>query len=118
MVDAFQPELAGNSDGFLIKIGPDGEGIEYATYLGGDDHDYLTGVALGADGSIYLTGYSYDYTGDHFPTKNPFQGSSSCADAIVVRMTPDAQALLYSSFLGAGCTEEARALSVSAEGTA
>lgn len=76
---SFQPNFAGGIDAcgsppfeptrncydaFASKIAPDGSEFAYSTYLGGDDDDEGTALALSYDGSVYLTGYSYS---NNFP---------------------------------------------------
>ena len=54
--DAFATESSGGTDAYLARLNPAGSGLEFATYLGGNDSDRATGVALAADGAVYVGG--------------------------------------------------------------
>lgn len=61
----------GESDGFVLKVKPDGTEVQSLTYLGGQAREAGTSVALDAQGQAYLTGQSQCIA---FPTKT--DGSS------------------------------------------
>ena len=44
------------ADAFIVKLEPDGSGLSYATFLGGDSTDYGTAIAVDGQGSVYITG--------------------------------------------------------------
>ncbi len=58
--DALQAVFAGGSDAvtdaFVAKLNPAGSSILYATYLGGSNSDFGTGVALDSNGNAYVVG--------------------------------------------------------------
>jgi hypothetical protein len=73
--DAFQSsftKLSGDfSEAFLTKLNPDGSGLVYSTYLGGDGDDVATAVAIDQVGDAYVTGHTSSAT---FPvTPGAFQ---------------------------------------------
>jgi hypothetical protein len=55
---AFQREIGGLEDAFLVKVDIDGlpDEILYGSYLGGDWDDSASGLALDQAGAVYLTG--------------------------------------------------------------
>lgn len=55
---AIQTDLAGSSDAFAVKLDAAGSAISEATFLGGGDEDYGTGVALDGAGNPIITGYT------------------------------------------------------------
>src|SRR5207245_2583037 len=64
--DAFQTTFGGGvGDAFVSKLNATGSALVYSTYLGGNDIDNGTGIAVGAAGSAYVTGYSFSA---NFPT--------------------------------------------------
>ncbi|MBN9661787.1 MAG: hypothetical protein J0H49_26565 [Acidobacteria bacterium] len=65
------PYGGGESDGFVLKVKPDGTEVQSLTYLGGQGREAGTFVALDAQGQAYLTGQSQCIA---FPTKT--DGSS------------------------------------------
>ncbi|MGC9197734.1 MAG: SBBP repeat-containing protein [Acidobacteriaceae bacterium] len=52
----YQPTLAGQQNGFIIELNPNGSQAEYSTYLGGNATDSLTSFALDAEDNIYAVG--------------------------------------------------------------
>jgi hypothetical protein len=55
--NAFQPELAGGRDLFLVIIQP--SGIAYSTYLGTKQSEGVRDLAVDKEGYAFLTGYTY-----------------------------------------------------------
>jgi hypothetical protein len=64
-VHCYPPCPAGGYDAFVSQVDPTGSQLLWTTYLGGDQTDIGTGLAVGGDGNIYVTGYT-DST--NFPT--------------------------------------------------
>jgi hypothetical protein len=56
--DAFQKNLGGGLDAFLVKILATGTSAVFSTFLGGTDHDYGRAVVTDGAGTIFLTGYT------------------------------------------------------------
>jgi hypothetical protein len=92
-----------NYDCFVTKILPNGNSIQFSTFLGGTANDYAMDVALDNFGNIYLTGYT---TSVDFPvTANGYDGIHNGGhyygyDVFVTKMKSNGTALYYSSFLG------------------
>ena len=99
VINAFQRTYAGNRDGFFTRFNEAASGIQYATYLGGDDEDRIYAVALDASGSTYVTGITRS---TNFPaTSGAFQvASQGSSDAFLTKFSPVATNLAYSSYLG------------------
>ena len=57
-LNAIQTDLAGSSDAILVKLDAAGSAISEATFLGGGDEDYATGIVLDASGNPIITGYT------------------------------------------------------------
>lgn len=55
---SIQYDRAGPSDAIIVKLDGTASSVAYATYLGGGDEDYGTGIALTAAGDPYVTGYT------------------------------------------------------------
>jgi len=62
--NAYQKTNKGNVDAFVMKFNPAG-GVGYATYLGGNATDGITGIAADGDGNAHVAGFS---DSDDFPT--------------------------------------------------
>jgi hypothetical protein len=63
VVNAYQPTFGGYSDAFIAVLSPNGEALEWSTYLGGVDADGATAMTLDTSDNVYVTGY----TSGHFP---------------------------------------------------
>ena len=97
-------------DAFVIKLNEYGSEILYSTYLGGNDYDYATGIAVDREGFAYVTGYTESLT---FPTTDAFQPvKSNVEDAFVSKLNQDGSALVYSTFLGGNNFDQANSISV------
>ena len=78
LVNAFQSSfnrgnldpLGGNTDGFLTKLNATGTGLIFSTFLGGNDEDTITGIALDSVGRVHVTGMT---SSTNFPTLNAAQ---------------------------------------------
>ena len=81
--------------------------LVYSTYLGGNNWDRGSGIATDAGGNVYVTG---ETSSPDFPTASPLQATcipypnypDFCVTyyAFVTKLTPDGQALVYSTYLG------------------
>ena len=115
-IDAFQPALKGQRDGFVVKLDPAGTRIVYSTYLGGVLDDTINAIAVDAAGNAYVAGETYS---SDFPSLNGFQPAksgfrlvnSSLGNAFVAKIDATGTALRYSSFLGGEiCTSYCQSL--------
>lgn len=95
----FQAIFAGGPyDGFLTTFNDAGSILIYSTYLGGEDSDVSTGVALDTTGHIYLTGNTFSH---EFPTQNPYQANlKGDEDAFITKFSPSASSLIFSTYFG------------------
>ncbi|MCC2668243.1 MAG: hypothetical protein K0Q72_714, partial [Armatimonadetes bacterium] len=108
--------ITGLLTAFVTKIDSSGQGMDFSVYLGGGNHDYATGIALGPTGDIYLTGYTHS---NNFPVVNAVQtGFGGGTDSFVVRLSPDGDALRYSTYLGGTDTELSSHIAVGLDGSA
>ena len=87
VVAAFQPQLLGDSDGFVAKLDPNGAKVLQSSYLGGSGDDDISGVALDAAGNLYVAGNHRfrQLPGVHYGwAQTKFAGMN--ADAILARI--------------------------------
>ncbi len=102
---AFQPAIAGNQDGVVLKLTPDVNNILFASYLGGSANDAAYVLSLGPSGNIYVAGgtESSDLaktSGTLFSTK---QGG---IDGFVAIVSNDGSALQRATYLGTGSDDQ------------
>ena len=92
-------------DAFVAELNPAGDGLVYATYLGGESMDAAFGIALDDGGDAFVTGYTYS---KNFPvTPGAFQSHQMCsntfyinANAFVAEISPGGSNLNYATYLG------------------
>lgn len=102
------------SDLFITKISPDATTLSYSTYLGGFGDDVATGVAVAPDGSASISGHTHSFD---FPVTNAFQSRmQGCCDAVVAKLNPAGDALVFSTYLGGSGHDAAYKLAVDAAG--
>jgi len=98
---ADQTNALGGSDAFVAKINPavaGPAGLVYSTFLGGDDDDRATGVAVDANGNFYVTGFTSSVT--NLATAGAYRGTNSgSTDAFVAKYSspPDLSVVLLPS---------------------
>ncbi len=105
-------------EGFITKISASGDELIYSTYLGGDDDDWVSALALDAAGNAYVCGttVSLDFptTGALQPLPNIGQGGF-VRDGFVAKLAPNGD-LLWSTHLGGESSDEAHDIAVDAGG--
>jgi uncharacterized protein (TIGR03437 family) len=96
---ALQTNLSGNSiAAFVAKLNVAGTGLIYATYLGGDSFAVPTELRVDANGDAYVLGSA----NASFPvTAGAFKTTFSGGEAFLAKLSPDATALIYATFLPA-----------------
>ena len=100
--NAFQPTRAtgypDNKDVFVAKFDPTGHTLLWATFLGGDDLDEPTALAVDSAGSIYVVGATRSST---FPvTPGAYLGSNAAgANGFAAKISADGHSLLFSTYL-------------------
>src|SRR5690606_19319807 len=93
----FNGTLGSTHDGFITKFDPAGTTLEYSTYIGGTANDQPTRIGLASDGGVFIIGETLGPAS--FPVKNSLLQSGKM---FLTRMTPQLDALVFSTFLGLG----------------
>ena len=120
--------FGGDTDAFVVKVNRLGTGLEYSTYLGGEDSDRGFGIAVDDVGHAYVTGSTQSTDFPIFPRDNNLLGANAfqteiggfpcvrrCnADAFVTKLQPAGNALVYSTFLGSRNADRGREIAVDA----
>lgn len=97
--NALQPVPGGGVDTVVAKLTGAGTIYSYSTYLGGDNDDPPSAIALDASGSVVVSGTT---SSTNFPTTlgsyspSPFGGR----DVFVSKLAPDGAAFSYSTLIG------------------
>jgi hypothetical protein len=97
-VKGLQNNYAGGVDAFISIISPDGQTLEYSTFLGGTSWDTLHQVAVNSSNSIFACGI-----GNGFPTKNAFQENvAGEADIVIMQFSLEKRVEFSTYFGGTG----------------
>ena len=98
-------------DAFVTEINSNGNSLVYSTYLGGSGNESANGIALDTNGDAIITGWT---TSSNFPVASAMQpvyaggfgiNGYNGGDAFVAKLTADGSALVYSTYLGGGSSE-------------
>jgi hypothetical protein len=104
---------------FVAKVGPDGQTLEYATFIG-DNTGGALDIAIDAAGSAYVVGTA----APGFPTT---PGQTRCGagnppgdtiDAFVAKLSPDGRNLEYSTCLGGSGEDYGQSIATDPTGAA
>jgi hypothetical protein len=117
LLNPLQGALAGDTDIFVTKWNATGNGIVYSTYIGGSNRDVPLGVAVDAAGNAYIAGFTYSA---NFPItagalRSTFSGQSK---GFVLKLNPNGNSLVYSTFVGGSGSDYATGIAVDAIGQA
>lgn len=87
----------GNTDGFVTKLGVDGQALAFSTFIGGTQGDNVTGIALDDRSDAYICGgtYSPDFVSDGNDPN--YKGG---AEAFLVKLTSNGRDVTYRAILG------------------
>ncbi len=112
--------LAGDADAYVAKLTPNGDGLVYATFIGGSSFESSTGIDLGADGSAFVSGetFSNDFPATPGAFRSTPQGDT---DGFVAKLTPAGNDLTYATYvggLGSGGPERVNDIAVDSSGAA
>lgn len=111
-------------DVFVAKLNPEGNGLEYSTYIGGTYVDVATAIAVDNDGHVYLAGQTLSADFPMFSGLPLEQGGEAPLDAVgppggtvcafVSELGPAGDAFVFSTYL---CGNDyAKALAIAGSG--
>lgn len=114
---SFRSAPIGGSDAFVAKLNPAGNGLVYATYLGGTNIENARSLTLDAAGNVYVIG---DTNSTNFPTTpGAFQITLAGGfDGYVTKLDANGAALMYSTYLGGTQNDENWGIAVDGVGNA
>ena len=109
--------MKGPNDAFVTKLAPDGNGLDYSTYLGGTGADSGSGIAVDSTGAAYITG---QVSSTDFPTTTgAYQDiNKGSDDAFVTKLAPNGNGLVYSTYLGGASSDRATGIAIDTTGAA
>lgn len=96
---AFDPTYNGDEDGFVLKLSPNGDVLDFSTFLGGSQLEGAWGLALDGDGNIYFAGQTE--SADFPTTSGAFDVTyNGVSDVFMGKLDPTGSMLVYSTFMG------------------
>jgi hypothetical protein len=103
---AYERGYAGSRDFFVMKLAANLGSLPYSTYVGGGKDDYARGVGLDDQGNVVVVG---DTASSDFPTTSDALDRvlGGDRDAVLLQMSSNLSALLYSTYLGGSQGEQA-----------
>jgi hypothetical protein len=117
---AFDTSHNGGFDVFVMRLNASGSAQIYSTFLGGGLNEQANAIAVDAAGIVTVAGQTQSMD---FPTTpgaydTTANGPLFTDDAFVARFSADGSVLAYSTYVGGGQIDEARAIAVDAAGIA
>jgi len=123
VVNGYQTSFGGGTcgslpatDGIVTKINPAVSGVGsllYSTYLGGNNCDAGTAIAVDTSGRVYVAGYT---SSSNFPVLGAYQSTrASSSDIFVSKFDTTLSgtaSLLYSTYLGGNDSDHANGLAL------
>jgi RHS repeat-associated protein len=113
--NAFQPNPGGGGDAFVTKFNINGT-LAYSTFLGGNNTENSTGIAVDGSGNAFVTGQTLSL---NFPIQNAFQPNygGGTDDAFVTKLNANGT-LAYSTYLGGSDNDTGTGIAVDESGNA
>ncbi|TET07201.1 MAG: hypothetical protein E3J86_13780, partial [Candidatus Thorarchaeota archaeon] len=105
----------GEGDCFVFKIDLSENTIVYSTFIGGQDQDVGTSIAVDNVGNAYITGRTQSL---NFPVHLAYDSSfnGGVNDGFVLKLNRDGDSLLYSTYIGGSANDYPESLAVDAAG--
>ncbi len=101
---SYKTSFGGNLDAFVVKLTKAGDGRIYSTYIGGNDFDLASGIAVDAANDAYVTGQT---TSTDFPGVFIGVSHDSSAQAFVVKLNDTGTGVIYAARFGGNDNEAA-----------
>jgi hypothetical protein len=113
---AIEYRNSGGTDVFLGRLNMSRPGLEYLSYIGGDEDDVLSDMDIDAEGDLYLVGTTR--SGDFPTTEGAFDREINFTDGFALKVSTGNWSLAYSTFLGGSSGDVIEAVSVNPSGRA
>ncbi|UCG03244.1 MAG: right-handed parallel beta-helix repeat-containing protein [Candidatus Heimdallarchaeota archaeon] len=106
-------------DVFVFKLNSTGNGLDYSTYVVGNNDDFFKKIAIDSLGNAYVTGHTFS---TNFPAINAYNatgdGNPSYRDAFVFKLNSTGNGLLYSTYVGGSNNDWVNGIAIDEVGTA
>ncbi|MDQ3800888.1 MAG: SBBP repeat-containing protein, partial [Acidobacteriota bacterium] len=118
LVNPYQSTIRGQHDIFVTKINAAGNQILYSTFIGSWTSEIGRGIDVDAAGNAYVTGSTVIYPGPQQPHDFPTTADAfdrtpnGTDDAVLFKLGPAGNSLLYSTYFGADNSDNGLELKV------
>lgn len=86
------------SDVTISKFTPDGSGLIFSTYFGGNGNDWATSVKVDSNDNILIVGTT---TSTDFPVSNAmYENNLGGLDLFILKLNPTGTSIIFSTFYG------------------
>ncbi len=110
--------LSGSSDAFVAKLNPAGTALVYCGYIGGDQVDSASRIAVDAAGNAYVIGTTFSAAAT-FPVVGTLGSTyGGDGDAFVAKVAADGQSLVYCGYIGGDHYDEGYGIAADGSGSA
>ena len=97
VLSAYDSTLNGKRDAYIAKLSASGDTISWATYLGGAEDDWGSGLAVGSDNGIFVGGGT---SSADFPTLGGYDQSYNGSSDIWLGKLSTSGTLVWATYLG------------------
>jgi uncharacterized protein (TIGR03437 family) len=120
------PQLYPIGDGFVFKLRPDGTGLIYNTFLGGNRDDAAIAIAVDAQGNAYVAGnaQSPDFPVTAGAAQRTWRGGGGqvdpgvgAGDGFVLKLNPAGTQAIYSTLLGGSADDRPLSIAIAPDGS-
>jgi Bacterial Ig domain len=94
------PNSYGLQDGFVTKITPDGSGIVWSTFFGGDDNSVIRDIDLDDAGNVYLAMIDVHRSNPHVNPGAFDTTLSGPSDGLAAKISADGSSVVWATYLG------------------
>ena len=103
-LNALDSLFSGESEGFLLKLSPQGDSLLYSTYLGGSGDDEIQSLSLDQDNNVLLTGMT---NSSDFPNMTIFDTTFNGGDfdCFASKVDTNKSTILFSTYVGGNATD-------------
>ena len=116
-VNAFQSTKASLTEAYVVKVNPSGTALVYSTFLGGNNLETGTAIAVDSQGNAYVSGQTFS---TNFPTTTGALQTSKdlLSDGFLTKLSASGSSLIYSTYLGGDNLDDISGLAVGLDGRA
>lgn len=115
-VNAYNNTYGGLGDVFVLELNATGNGLIYATFVGGSNADQGNGIAVDSNGNAYVTGST---SSTNFPMVNAYNSNfGGVLDAFVLKLSATGNSLIYSTYIGGSLDDSGNGIALDSNGNA